>query len=146
MSEMYKHPIFLALFLINTLAAVTSIITGVVLIESSLEPASMTDAYDALAQEKSPLNFMTPENRKDLTYMQYSNSIIGSLAIIFSLVFVWNAVDIAIILLCGRKPQDSCYYVHLVKKELRSIVNKQRTLTESLDDASSYPSLQTSAP
>ena len=82
----------------------------------------MTDAYDSLAQEKSPINFMTPENRKDLTYMQYSNSIIGSLAIIFSLVFVWNAVDIAITLFCGRKPQDSCYYDHLVKKELRSIV------------------------
>ena len=39
----------------------------------------------------------------DVKHMQKVSIAIGCLSVIFSLVFIWNAMEIAIILCCGRR-------------------------------------------
>ena len=99
---MYKHPILLSVFLMYALAATASIIIGAVLIESSLPSFAIMETFDSLEDEKSPSNIMSPTHRQDMGYIQKSYVVIGSLAVIFSLVFVWNAVDLFIIMVCGK--------------------------------------------
>ena len=131
---MYKHPIILSVFLMYALAATASIIIGAVLIESSLPSFAQMETFDSLEDEKSSINIMSPTDRQDLGYIQKSYVVIGSLAVIFSLVFVWNAVDLFIIMVCGKTDLENshCYYDYFIKKEIRDIVGQQRNLTTTL--------------
>ena len=131
---MYKHPIFLSVFLMYALAATASIIIGAVLIESSLPSFAIMETFDSLEDEKSPVKIMSPTQRQDLGYIQKCYVVIGSLAVIFSLVFVWNAVDLFIIMVCGKTDlgHSHCYYDYFIKKEMRDIVGQQRNLTTTL--------------
>ena len=135
---MYKHPILLSVFLMYALAATASIIIGAVLIESSLPSFALIETFDSLEDEKSPINIMSPTDRQDLGYIQKSYVVIGSLAVIFSLVFVWNAVDLFIIMVCGKTDlgNSHCFlYDFFIKKEIRDIVGQagqQRNLTTTL--------------
>ena len=63
--------------------------------------------------------------KKDVSYMQKISVVIGSLSIVFSLVFIWNASELAIILCCGRRLENSCLCEKIVKDEMRTILNEK---------------------
>ena len=107
------------------LAATASIIIGAVLIESSLPSFAIMETFDSLEDEKSPINILSPTDRQDLGYIQKSFVVIGSLAVIFSLVFVWNAVDLFIIMVCGKTDLENshCYYDYFIKKDIHFFQN-----------------------
>ena len=63
--------------------------------------------------------------KSDVKYMYEVCVILGSLSIFFSLVFIWNAVELAIILFCGRKLENSCLCDKFVKEEMRAILNEK---------------------
>ena len=63
--------------------------------------------------------------KKGVEYMHTASVVIGALSIIFSLVFIWNATELGIILCCGRKLEDSCLCEKIVKEEMRVILNEK---------------------
>ena len=48
--------------------------------------------------------------------------VVGIISVIFSTVFVWNATELAILLFCGRQPQDLTIIDHFVKQEMRQVL------------------------
>ena len=95
-----SYPIALFMFSMYVFAFVLAIVSGGILIE-----ASMSHLVD----------------REDLKYLYLSSLIIGSLSIFSSLVFLWQAIDLGIILFCGRTNSKSLYE-HYVKKQMRRSV------------------------
>ena len=63
--------------------------------------------------------------KNDVKYMYEVCVSLGSLSIFFSLVFLWNAVELGIILCCGRRLENSCLCEKFVKEEMREILNEK---------------------
>ena len=63
--------------------------------------------------------------KEDMKYMEEASIWIGSLSIVFSLVFIWNAVELGVILCCGRKLEDSCLCEKIVKEEMRTLMSSK---------------------
>jgi hypothetical protein len=58
--------------------------------------------------------------------LQQSCVIIGALGILLSTAFIWNAVDLGILLFTGRSYESHCcIYDKKVKTEMRSVVGKR---------------------
>ena len=83
------------------------------------------DASDTLKEENIGDLYVEESDKQETEYMQKTNVIIGSLSIVFSLVFIWNAVELGIVLACGQKLEDSCLYEKVVKEELRTILQEK---------------------
>ena len=45
-------------------------------------------------------------------------------SILFSLLFIWNATELAIILFCGRR-KNSCCYEKFVKEDMRNFLQQK---------------------
>ena len=83
------------------------------------------DASDTLKEENMGELYVEESDKQETEYMQKTSVIIGSLSIVFSLVFIWNAVELGIVLACGRKLEDSCLCEKVVKEELRTILQEK---------------------
>ena len=105
-----KYPIFITLFLIYILAAILAIATGGFLISESMGVEKNGDQSDAA--------------KKDVKYMEEASVWIGGVSIVFSLVFIWDAVELGVILCCGRKLEDSCFCEKIVKEEMRTLLSE----------------------
>lgn len=118
MTQSVKFPLLWLFLLANILSGLAAILCGGFLIEASLFPFAVLDAFEGLP------NGMSNRDQEDLNYLRMSCAVLGSLSIIFSLVFIWNSVELCIILCCGRQIQDFCLYDKQIKQELRLILNK----------------------
>ena len=89
MPKVYKYTIFFSLFLFDILAAILTVATGGFLISDSIGVENNGDQSDAA--------------KKDMKYIQEASFWIGGVLIVYSLVHIWNAVKLGVILFCGRK-------------------------------------------
>ena len=83
------------------------------------------ETSDTLEEENLGDIYVGASDKQDTEYMQKVSVAIGSLSIVFSLVFIWNAVELGIVLACGRKLEDSCLCEKVVKEELRTILQEK---------------------
>merc|ERR1711973_151228 len=128
--KMCKYPIFVTLLVMYVVAAVLAIFTGGFLIEASLFPDSIISSNEVVKEneEAKDTDRAIMENESvedDVKHMQKVSIIIGCLSVIFSLVFIWNAMEIGIILCCGRRMENSCLAEKIVKDEMRVILNEK---------------------
>ena len=125
-----SYPIALFMFSMYVFAFVLAVVSGGILIEASMSPFVANDAYDAI-EEIGEIGQETTEfmesDREDLKYLYLSSLVIGSLSIFSSLIFLWQAVDLGIILFCGRTKSKNPYE-HYVKKQMRQIVGDKTLL------------------
>jgi len=105
-------------------AFLLAVVTGGFLIEASMFPASIMAVGNALPDEKD-LYAQDLLKKSDVEYMYEVCISLGSLSIFFSLVFLWNAVELGIILCCGRRLENSCLCEKFVKEEMRAILNEK---------------------
>ncbi len=99
-----KYPTFESLFALYCICAFTSIFCGAILIDGS------SDAFEKDKTVKS----------EDATSMGKASLVIGIFSIVFSLVFIWNAVELGILLFCGQR--DFCFLDKYVKNEMKSVL------------------------
>ena len=118
------------MFSMYVFAFVLAIVSGGILIDASMAPFVVNDAYDVIEENDQvgkTRQTQMDSDREDLKYLYLSSLVIGSLSIFFSLVFLWQAVDLGIILFCGRTKSKNAYE-HYVKKQMRQIVGDKTLL------------------
>ena len=125
-----SYPIALFMFSMYVFAFVLAIVSGGILIDASMAPFVVNDAYDVIEENDQvgkTRQTQMDSDREDLKYLYLSSLVIGSLSIFSSLVFLWQAVDLGIILFCGRTKSKNAYE-HYVKKQMRQIVGDKTLL------------------
>ena len=122
-----SYPIALFMFSMYVFAFVLAVVSGGILIEASMSPFVANDAYDAIEEIGQETTEFMESDREDLKYLYLSSMVIGSLSIFSSLIFLWQAVDLGIILFCGRTKSKNPYE-HYVKKQMRQIVGDKTLL------------------
>ena len=122
-----SYPIALFMFSMYVFAFVLAVVSGGILIEASMSPFVANDAYDAIEEIGQETTEFMESDREDLKYLYLSSLVIGSLSIFSSLIFLWQAVDLGIILFCGRTKSKNPYE-HYVKKQMRQIVGDKTLL------------------
>lgn len=115
-SDIQLRPRFL--FGLYILAMIVAVINGAFLIEAAIYPAA-----SKLSSSKTSAGSYD-EQEKQLLFFQVSSAVCGSLTLIFSLFFVWSAIDLGIIIFCGKNRQNHCLYDKTVKDEMRQLLLK----------------------
>ena len=121
-----SYPIALFMFSMYIFAFVLAVVSGGLLIDASMSPFVVNETYDTI-EDVGQRTAGMDSDREDLKYLYLSSLVIGSLSIFFSLVFLWQAVELGIILFCGRSKSKSAYE-HYVKKQMRQIVGDKTLL------------------
>ena len=83
------------------------------------------ETSESLFSENDGEIYRSDSAKEDMKYMEEASIWIGSLSIVFSLVFIWNAVELGVILCCGRKLEDSCLCEKIVKEEMRTLISSK---------------------
>lgn len=117
------YPIATFMFFLYTFAFVLAVVSGGILIEASMSPFVAIESYDVLEDMNHKVVGMGPD-REDLKFLYLTSVVIGGLSIIFSLVFLWLAIDLGIILFHGRKASKSGYE-RFVKNQMRAVVGEK---------------------
>ncbi len=123
MASLWKYPRVSFLFILYCGASFLAILVGGFLIEASMFPFALGDAYSSL-ENLEEFYGMSEKDREDLSYMSTTGACLGSLSSIFALVFAWNATELGIVLFLGRKTEDLCLFDRQTKNELRQILAK----------------------
>lgn len=119
-----QYPKFFTLLIIYIMAAILAIITGAFLIEASMFPAAILDTFDfdeTFASGQS-IKGMNKAEKGELKYFQISSLVLGSLTIVFSTFFIWCALELGIVMFCGKNRESYCLFDARVKKEMREII------------------------
>jgi hypothetical protein len=120
-----KYPIFFTIFCLYIFGAILAIIMGGFLIDASFFAFTTEETLDALKGQNLTLTH-TDKDLEDLKIVQQGCIIIGALGILMSTVFMWNAIDIGILLFTGRSyGRQCCIYDKKLKNEMRSMVGKR---------------------
>lgn len=116
-----RMKVLLAIFSISAFLALTC---GSFLIHASYQPFAYMELLETAEEEGIEL----PKKVDDPTTLNLIHkacTVIGSLTIISSLIFIWNAYDIAVLLCCGGKSVDHCLYNKNFKCETRKILSEK---------------------
>ena len=117
------YPIATFMFFLYTFAFVLAVVSGGILIEASMSPLVGITTFDELDNIEHRVVGMGPDY-EDLKFLYLTSLVIGGLSIVFSLVFLWLAVDLGIILFHGRK-RSRTSYERFVKNQMRAVVGEK---------------------
>lgn len=123
MGNVCQFPKFFTLLIIYIVAAILAVVTGAFLIEAAMFPTSILDTFDdETFDSNQTIKGMNDGEKSELKYFQISSMVLGSLTIVFSTFFIWCAVELGIIMICGRNRESYCLFDAKVKEEMREIL------------------------